>query len=219
MDNRDNLTKSLFNNEVGLVCDGSHMFEGHYIDTSLAAELTGAMDGSRIDLRITATAASFLISHPVLLSKTERILHFDNGRFWMENHGLSIKKEKRKCGLGIRIFARQALAAKALGARRIVMPVAGGIQGAEQLDSELVWIKFGFISTLPFDIRARIGFSAGEFSNVRTLQQLFALPSGAQWWAENGHPFRMEFDTADNSYSWSTLTAYLNRKNITLYEH
>ncbi|QDQ28255.1 hypothetical protein FNU76_18925 [Chitinimonas arctica] len=216
MANRDDLTKSLFNDKVQILYRGNRVFEGLYFDTSLAAQLTGAMDGAQIDLSITTNAATFLISHPILLGNAKRIIRSENGRLWIENSGLSIKAENQKRGLGTRIFARQALAAKAMGIKRIVMFASGRIESVNQMDSELAWIKFGFIANLPFDLRARVSLMGGQFSRVRTLQELVALPGGAQWWAENGHAFRMEFDTTDNSHSWSVLTAYLNRKHIVL---
>ncbi|QDQ25610.1 hypothetical protein FNU76_04160 [Chitinimonas arctica] len=216
MDNRDDLTRSLFNQDVELVCSGSQMFEGRVIDASLAARLTGALDGSRIEMAIGDSTASFVISHPFMVGKAERVIHYDHGRTWMENQGLCIKERMRNCGIGARMLAQQVFTAKEFGMRRIVMPAAGGLNAAKQLDSELAWLKFGFISNLPFDIRARFSLYGGQFGTIRTLQELVAVPGGAKWWEENGHPFRMEFDVTEDSYSWSMLLAYLRRKGIVM---
>ncbi|QDQ24918.1 hypothetical protein FNU76_00355 [Chitinimonas arctica] len=216
MDNRDELTKSLFNSDVKVVYSGSDVFEGLYFDAPIVAQVTGAMDGSVIDVRVTATSTAFSICHPFLARKAQCLIRSEKGRIWMENRDLCLNVENQKHGLGARIFARQVLGAKALNIKRIVMPAAGSIQTPSHMESELAWLKFGFIANLPFDIRADLGVKGHPFSHVKTLQDLIAVPGGTQWWIENGHPFRMEFDTSDNSFSWSVLMAYLNRKNIAL---
>lgn len=120
---------------------------------------------------------------------------------------------------GADMLANQVAALKKLGVSKIktlAARSAGDPQsGTEGLVGYKVWPKLGYDGPLPTAVRRRLppALRSAVESGGNRLSALYAADGGREWWEENGRSIPLSFDTADDSYSMRTLSAYLSNRD------
>jgi hypothetical protein len=129
----------------------------------------------------------------------ERVAHID----W-------VAAPKKQTGGATAALARQIGVLPSLGIDKVRLFAAGSKEELQNgMQGYMVWPKFGFDGPLQADILAKL---PREFRRARTVQDLFRMPGGADWWRDNGRSIALEFDVRPDSQSMDVWRRYLERK-------
>jgi len=75
-----------------------------------------------------------------------------------------------------------------------------------------VWPKYGYDAPISAVRAALLSGSIPDFlSKAKTISDVYAIPGGREWWAENGGPIKLVFDRSPRSRSWQTMLKYADR--------
>jgi hypothetical protein len=108
-------------------------------------------------------------------------------------------------GLGLGIFARQLVAATALGIARIETSAGRSVRE----NGYYTWPRFGFDGPLPAEIRRRLPVG---LEHARSVLDLVEFPAGRQWWKEHGTGIDLTFDLAIRSRSRDLFGEYVRHR-------
>lgn len=177
--------------------------------------LVGALDGSTITVQHDKDGHSFVFTvvHYLLEQSMIRILWQDpeDGRLYlMWNEAFRLKQGAQRRGFGTRSIAIELREIARLGIQCIGCRAAGPADG--QI-GYYAWPLIGFDAELEARDMAQL---PPRLAHCRTLTDLFMEPGGADHWRRFGRSMTVFFDLAPGSGSWSILSAYLEKRGITL---
>lgn len=117
-------------------------------------------------------------------------------------------------------FQGQGIALEAVS-RSVSSPVSRLEMSAERhdhpdpkvrLSGYRAWPKYGYDAPIRDVLRVmRAQDLPDEFSGAKTLLELYSMPGGADWWAQNGDSIPLVFDTRSRSRSREVLLQYQDR--------
>lgn len=86
--------------------------------------------------------------------------------------------------------------------------------GQDPLIGYKVWPKFGMDGKIPEKLKYHIGRLPGtsRLVGAKTIQDLYKIPGGKEFWEEHGQGFDGKFDLTPNSPSMQLMNAYKERK-------
>lgn len=113
-------------------------------------------------------------------------------------------------GLGTKVFASQVEALQKVGATKIYTHAAGKF-GDKDFNGYYTWPSLGYDCKLDLKRRKDV---PDAMRRIKSVQELFSLPGGREWWKANGRPKDMEFDLRTGSKSLQVLEATLRRKGL-----
>jgi hypothetical protein len=190
-----------------------------------AAALVGAPDDAEVviadvgkyetlytdDIPLKARGIRVKIKHSKLDSGS-RFLGIDTqGRRFIRNEILEVKKAHQKEGLGAEIFARQVESAAEGGFAYIATHAAGG--PGETMNGYYTWPRFGYNESLKSIARHNPEIAKAirqEFPDARSIRDVMATEEGRVWWKANGGDLHdARFDLREGSWSRYILDTYL----------
>lgn len=166
------------------------------------------------DLPINATGVRVTIKHPKL-DRVSRFIGVDaDGKRFIKNEILEVKKEHQKGGLGLAIFAKQVDNAAEEGFGYISTHAAGA--KGEKFNGYYTWPLFGYNESVKSIAKHNPKIAKkilAEFPDARSVRDLMATEEGAKWWSENGGDlYDAKFDLTEGSWSRFILDKYAERK-------
>lgn len=214
MDARDPLTATHFNQRIDFRHSGAATFAGIHFGRELAARITGAPDGATVVLDVDDEVAAFTVNHPIFAQEAQRILTQDGGQLSIANNDLRLRTTGT--GLGARMFAQQAHAARALGVAHIdVCAGAGMDDDGRQLNGLYTWPRFGFDAPLRWSLQDIVTPAPSSVDGAITVQDVMERGDEARlWWRNRDCGALLRFDLAAGSISWRVFEAYLVGKDI-----
>jgi hypothetical protein len=218
---RDPLTALHFNQRVTFTSPKPYTIGGYELDRTLAATLTGALDGSHIKLALEypdndhtklASGAKISVVHPFLARTAEYVIaQTDTGYAWLTTHYVVLLPQYTNQGLGIRMFAHQAATADEVGISQIWLHALGTGSGSIY-NGSYTWARYGFDGML--DARQEADF-AKRFPGIANLDELMSTAQGRAAWKARPFSLRMCFDLTDQR-CWDRLQAYMVHKGVAL---
>lgn len=170
-------------------------WEGHYSD----------------DVPLDAYGFEVTIGHPKL-KDCRRFIGIDaEGRKFIKNDLIEIKKEYQGEGLGTTIFSAQVAQAAEQGFDYIQCHAAGEPGG--RMNGYYSWPRMGYDESVE-SIRKHNHSLAGKieeaFPDAESVLDIFESPGGEEWWKANGSDlYDARFDLSEGSRSREVLAAYL----------
>jgi hypothetical protein len=236
MDRRDAITRQHFHQQIVFRPAGDAALGDLKFDADVAARLTGAPDGAIVTLEIHAQRrwALLTVTHPMLVTSAELIvIGADQGTVLRID---DLRLAQTGSGMGARMFAHQARAARALGFCGIVLWAGAGVDAQDglALNGLYAWARLGFDAPLPYTYaaaqkyaliwadepfaptRARIAWLQAWPATLRgaaSVRDVMQSEAGRHWWRACPDGSYLRFDCADGA-SWHTLHAYLHEKGI-----
>lgn len=212
-DLRDDITKKYFNGVVD-VHDPDGFMPIFNLSEANVAVLSGAPDGSLIDIRITSECVEFDITNALFDDAMKRRImdDADVGKVMM-NDNFIMKPRFQGKGIGVRSFARQVSALATNGFARIETYAAGSYRNDLGLNGYYTWARLGYDAPLSEE---DIAILPEALQTARTVQDLMATDTGRAWWELRGNGRVMIFDLSNGSLSRQVLDNYIKQKGITL---
>lgn len=213
MDRRDPTTAKYFNGKVVLQGTQEYELNGHVLDASGLAKLTGAPDGSILQTRFTDDDDFEIeIENEILVDLMQRtIVSMGDDIFLISNDIFVLNQAFRGEGIAVRSFAIEAREAQRLGISAIATKAAG--KAGDEFSGWFLWPRSGFQADLTEAEIAKLQLhDCVPLRTAATLHDLMQSKEGVQWWRENGSGRYMEFDLDPASTHWVILNAYLLEK-------
>jgi hypothetical protein len=136
------------------------------------------------------------------------------GDKFIRNEELVVRPDKRKGGVGSRIFAGQVVAASAAGYSYLQCHAAGDKDS--NYKGYYVWPLFGYDEDLDSVEKTNPSLARkvrAEYPDADSVLDVLEQPGGIDWWRENGDDlYDARFDLAEGSRSRRVLAAYLAEK-------
>lgn len=180
------------------------------------AGLVGAPNGATV--RVTWEShdkATITVEHEFYDHQDRSVTFY--GDKVMHNDGFTLNDDAPE-GMGAMILHGQAMTARAHGFSRINVAAAGYPSNFNDDGTISGMIGFYVWPRLGFDARFddepggyRVRDFAPPYNTAKTVQELFAMPGGAQYWKENGFGMNMQFDLKTSKWI-DALGAYIDRK-------
>lgn len=185
---------------------------GRDVTAEQLAGMAGAADGDAVILRRTFDGSIKVIVRRPGMEMTRKFkINPATGEKECENIEVSVDPEMQRGGMGTAMLVDQVNRLRAMGVSAITC-VAAKInygEGAQYVGYK-VWPKLGYDSPLPVHVRARL---PEQFAKAWTILDLYAMPGGPEWWAENGTTLpEARFSLANRSRSMKVLEMYLKKK-------
>lgn len=188
------------------------------------AALVGAPPGAKVTVSSPFSEPTIIVEveHKWYRGTQQRTIsrRFDGRNLELVLHGdyFGVNSRSPK-GTGLRVFAMMVKTARTLGIKKIETHAAGDSSTSANPDTErgrgwngyYTWPRFGYNAPLPDSIRYKL---PEHLQDAEDLQDLNALPGGADWWKENGVEIDLEFDLSDGSKSMAVLQQYLKIRGI-----
>lgn len=209
----DDVTRRLFEDPVEIeyedeVMDAVSEIMGFKVTPAVLADVIGAPGGSTVSMQHASHGRVALeVSHPLVVVM-EPTVEKSRGSWAVHNDKLILVSKARKSGIGSRIFAKQVTTARVFGAVRIETFAA---RGGAFPNGYVVWPSLGYDGDIPEWVLPKL---PPNLKGARTLQQLFVLSGGREWWTKNGTGFNAHFDLSFTSWSTKFLEAVIDRKMI-----
>lgn len=215
MDERDEVTRKFFNANVDFSQNDSkvaYTIGGVTVDATVAARLTGALDGSKITLDIVdEVSARFTVEHSFFNEPASwEIQQYEPDGSILLTYNIVLKPEHCNKGFGVRMFAHEAYTAKALGLSEIMLQAAGKVNS--KYNGYYSWARYGFDNDLEQEERDVL---PPKLRGALTVQDLMKTVDGRAWWKENGQTKLMSFCLSETS-QWNVLESYLVEKGVKL---
>ncbi len=154
------------------------------------------------------------ISHPKLDNASRFIGIDSNGKKFIRNEIIEVKKEFQKEGLGLDIFSKQVENAAEEGFEYIATHAAGG--PGESMNGYYTWPRFGYnqsiksLKDLNRDIYNKV---IVKFPQASSIRDLMMTEAGRNWWKENGGDLHnAKFDLKEGSWSRYIMDEYLEER-------
>jgi hypothetical protein len=116
-----------------------------------------------------------------------------------------LRRHLQRCGLGLRVFARQLEHAGRLGVSRIEL--VAGRRSYE--NGYYTWPRFGFDGPLPPSVQENL---PPDLSHAQCVLDLMDGETGRRWWKEHGVTLPLTFDMTPRSRSWEVFGRYLRER-------
>jgi len=166
------------------------------------------------------------VSHPKM-GHVSRFVGVDHeGKRFVKNEIIEIKKAHQGEGLGADIFAKQVEAAASSGIEYIETHAAGSGANPSGMNGYATWPKFGYDQS--FDDPASVGKAFREakrlFPQANSVLDLFDTQEGEEWWSGKKNPdgsrtpghgsdlYNARFDLDPAGRSMARLRAYAHKK-------
>ncbi|MCW5939904.1 MAG: hypothetical protein KF884_10710 [Fimbriimonadaceae bacterium] len=160
-------------------------------------DLVGAPGGSSVVVDRAPGGLSISVSDRRFESCHRRLLRGGGGELWMANDELVLEGSERGQGTGLRVFARQAAACRALGIGQIAVVAA---RGPAHPDGYYVWALFGYTGQLDARLARAASAAFPEFAPIVAVEQLVRIPGGLDWWRVNGETWTGVFEVDGESF-------------------
>lgn len=163
------------------------------------------------DIPTEAVGVRVEVKHPKL-DRVSRFVGVDaEGKRFIKNEIIEVKKEFQKEGMGADIFAKQAEAASSEGFDYIGTHAAGG--PGQKMNGYYTWPRFGYdqpLDKLPPDKLSEV---SAKFPGAKSVLDVMATKEGRDWWKDNGTELTdAKFDLNPGSRSMRILAAYLSER-------
>jgi hypothetical protein len=147
------------------------------------------------------------------VNKMERSIQLDDaGKPYISNDYFNVQEDARNKGLGASVLWDEVRAAQALGIDRIRTTAAGSgrdlASDPTSFNGFYTWPRLGYEATIPSSLSLPTDISE-LMKGSRSVQDLFAIPGGRQWWKGNGTGLSATFDTRPGSRSFKLLSEYM----------
>lgn len=149
--------------------------------------------------------------------KISRLFDFANKNIW--NEYLELPGDKRKNGIGFKIFESQINEAMSAGFKLIRCTAARNKPGERQMDGYIAWAKVGY-SMQEISI-SRYSTKLNEHSiEFQPLHDLVYCPmlengdSGENFWVTYGCTWQAQFDIQRDSLNHTLLNRYKDKKRM-----
>lgn len=184
-----------------------------FTDTEIA-QAFGALDGAKVDIFEALDTYAIEITHPQIKSQERHLMRDGQGRLVIHNDLFLAAKDAPR-GIGLRSFTRQVFGARKLGIDRIETFAAGSARSAVVTEGQnwngyYTWARFGYDGALLPHIAKKL---PSEFHSVKTLDELFSMPGGADAWKQYGEGQEMAFGLSEKSRSVQRLIEYVRGKD------
>lgn len=206
--------------------DAKAGFEALLPDMPIAdtPKLLGALPGATVSLRIygqTGGRVSFDIEGPRYQDCQRTLIPHPDGSLEVHNDMFFLKKKFQGGGEGTKQFSDQVRACAAAGVDRITTLAGRG----RTMNGYATWPILGYDAKLSDAYRAGMPPLPKELASATTIQELFALPGGIDWWSGakgedgkrhggKGVMMDMTFDLSPGSPSIKRLNGYLAKKGL-----
>lgn len=213
---KDTLTSKYFNNKVIFNSPKDYTIGDFVLDYQVAAGLTGAMDGSVIDLALVhpdsgssqqALKARLSVRHEFLAQEAVFEVEQNEGSYsCLQVEYVVLKPQHTAQGLGIRMFAHQAYMAKTVGIQQIFLRAVADAS----YNGAYTWPRYGFQALMDVPDQAKF---ATLFPGVKDLAELMSTEQGRAWWKSKAFTLSMYFDL-NEPICTDTLEAYMAEKGV-----
>tara|TARA_R110000824_G_scaffold54028_2_gene149074 strand:- start:33166 stop:40146 length:6981 start_codon:yes stop_codon:yes gene_type:complete len=122
----------------------------------------------------------------------------------IENVYFELEAEQQGQGLGAQALLRQVQAAGEMGVSGIQTEAAGSADDEDGMVGYYVWPRLGYDGDLPQ--------AAQKATGQKRLSDLMKSSKGRDWWKQNGHGVKVEFDPSKGSLGRRVLSAYAEAK-------
>jgi hypothetical protein len=192
------------------------------------ATLVAAPDGATVYVSTKGVIPNgriqIVVDHELYSSQVREFYINDKGKL-EAHHDVWILKEEAPKGTGIKIFRKAINSYLHYGVEVITTEAAGYGQGIIETERRsgnfrsfgesvyngyYTWAAFGFNAKLPDHVTYRL---PENLKVATTLNELFLLDGGAEWWKKYGSGLGMVFDLDINSSSIKIFKNYLARKH------
>lgn len=217
----DEFSKRYFNQQVTFNSPLPYAVGEFELTPQVAATLTGAMDGSIIDLKLgypdNDTSAPNLrailsVTHGFLARPAVyEIAQSGTGYTCVTIDHVMLKPQYTNQGLGLRMFVQQAYTADILGISAIFLRAVGDGSGGVY-NGSYTWARFGFV---PVVDEVELAQFRQKFPDVIDLAHLMSTEGGRARWRAEPSTLSMCFDIGDD-YCWNTLNSYMDQKGVRL---
>lgn len=188
--------------------DLDELFPDRKITPGQLARLAGAFPGAKVEAKW--LDGVFLKVKQDGVYSQSRTIDYDpvKNEPYLHIDLTDIPEELQGSGMGTHIFAKQVREALALGLKSIR-------NSSARQDPELigykVWPKFGYDAALSPE---RIKKLPPHLKSAKSIQDLYELPGGKEYWEEKGNTFKGYFDLKPGSNSLRIFNKYLAKKNL-----
>jgi 2'-5' RNA ligase len=158
------------------------------------------------------------VEHPKL-EDCQRLFGIDeNGKKFISNDGIEIKKRFQGEGLGSKIFEDQVAGASRNGFDHLITHAAG--RKGNSLNGYYTWPRLGYDQNIDSsDFKEKDAETVKKirekFPDAETVLDVMLSPGGREWWKENGVDLlNAKFDLSAESRSMKVLNAYLEERKM-----
>lgn len=183
-------------------------FDIDKIDEKLAAKITGAPEGSMIEISKRYGDPTIQIANEKIADFYCTIIKSRQGKPILYIESLGIKKTNQQMGIATDILKMQIQECRNNGFEAIKC-YAMRLDEAEY-NGYYTWARLGFDAELIPQEQKEL---EKELGKVETIQDIMKTEKGRQWWKLNGWSFDAKFDLSDNSVSMIAFSEYLKSKN------
>lgn len=209
----DKVVAAIFGTEAGSGYDELSSTIGMPDDAEVNVVAAGPYDSLYADdLPKKGVGVRVSVEHP-MIEKCSRFVGVDeDGKRFILNEILKLKKEHQGNGAGADIFARQVEVASEEGIDYIQTHAAGG--PGQSMNGYYTWPRFGYDMDLDdpsIPAADRPVFEkAAELFGAKTILDVMSTQEGRDWWKANGTDlYNARFDLTPGSRSMQVLSDYL----------
>ncbi len=173
-------------------------------------KLGNATPNSTVKVRASSYKNAILITSKSATHRADRDIYFQGNDLVINNELFEVSKEEQGKGLGTSMFVDQVRQAKAMGVDYIKTHAArkDSDDPEEAMNGYYTWPRLGYDG----DLGSQKSKLPEQFRTAQTIQDLYAMPGGKEWWREHGESIDLKFDLANGSRSMKVLEAYLKAK-------
>lgn len=195
----------------------SWIFPGQNITAADLGKMVGAQNGSTVMVgKSYSGGIQVSVDHPYITDCSRRIYGTNDGKVVCKNEVFFLRRKYRRGGFGMAQFSDQVRNCAEMGVDRIETCAGKG----SGMNGYATWPILGYDGSLDEARRQGMSRLPGEFEGARTIQELFDLPGGLDWWCgakgedgkrRGGHGVMMSmtFDLSPDSRSMKRLNARL----------
>lgn len=191
--------------------------------------LVGALPGSTVSASSWGTSdrVTLQVEGPRYIDCRRTLIQQPDGRLIVHNDMFFLKRKYKGQGGGIKQFSDQVRQCARLGVDEIETLAGKGTLYGRKMNGYQVWPTFGYDASLDDARKAGMPPLPPNLAGATTLQELFALPGGEDWWSGprgedgrrvtgkgHGVMMTMHFDLTPGSASLLRLNAYLAKKGM-----
>jgi hypothetical protein len=208
----DEISKRYYNQQVTFNSPSPYALGEFELTQEVVATLTGAMDGSVIDLQLAypdndtsvpASKAVLSVTHGFLARPAVyEIAQSGTGYTCVTIDHVMLKPQHTNQGLGLRMFVHQAFTAELLDISAIFLRAVGDGPGGVY-NGSYTWARFGF---MPVIDEVELAQFRRKFPDVIDLADLMSTEAGRARWRAEPSAMSMCFDISDDC-CWNTLNS------------
>lgn len=191
------------------------IFPGKGVTVEQVARMAGALPGATVRMTTTTGGAvQMVIDHPRYTAS--RVLQFEGRENMPVMYNVEIvSKGGGGGGVGIDVFGQQVQELSAAGVGKIKTNAAR--DDSKPYVGYKIWPKFGYDGKIPEALTGGsffglVGGLPKALRGAKTVQDLYRLPGGQQWWEKHGTSFDGTFDLSAGSRSRGVFERYAAKK-------